>query len=148
MEIKERISRIRLYMEVARLFSQRATCQRGQVGALLIRDKRIIATSYNGPPEGLPHCVEHKCDLTQPCTHAIHAEANVIAFCAKEGIRTGGAVLIVTTTPCVKCSELIIQAGIRMVIYDAEYRDNSGFAMLTAAGILLYKYNPNLKIDW
>lgn len=144
----DRIGRLELFMQVAHLFSRRATCLRGQVGALLIRDKRIIASSYNGPPEGLPHCVDHKCDLSLPCTHAIHAEANVIAFCAKEGIRTKGAILILTTSPCIKCSELIIQAGIKIVVYDSEYRDDSGFAMLKAAGILLYKYSPQLKINW
>lgn len=144
----QRIGRLELFMQVAHLFARRATCLRGQVGALLIRDKRIIASSYNGPPEGLPHCVDHNCDLSQPCTHAIHAEANIIAFCAKEGIRTGGAILILTTSPCVKCSELIIQAGIKTVVYDSEYRDDRGFAMLETAGILLYKYSPQLKINW
>lgn len=143
-----RISRIELYMEVGRLFSKRSTCVRGQVGAVLIRDKRIIATGYNGPPNGLPHCEEHKCDTSKPCTHAVHAEANLIAFCAKEGISTSGAILVVTTSPCVKCSELIIQSGIKMVIYDSEYRDAGGFSMLMAGEVLLIKYNPNLKINW
>lgn len=142
-----RISRIDLAMEVARLYKRRATCRRGQVGALLMRDNRIIATGYNGPPEGQPHCEEHGCDLSLPCTHAIHAEANLIAFCAKEGIRTKGATLIVTASPCLKCSELIIQAGIRQVVYDSKYRDDSGKKLLLAAGILFIQYNKNLKVN-
>lgn len=143
-----RISRTDLYIEVARLFKRRATCRRGQVGALLIRDKRIIATSYNGPPEGLPHCEDNNCDLSVPCTHAIHAEANLIAFCAKEGIQTKGATLVVTTCPCIKCAELIIQSGIRRVVYDSKYRDVSGCNLLKVAGILFIQYENKLKLNW
>ena len=144
----ERISRLELAMEVARLYARRATCLRGQVGAILLLDKRIIATGYNGPPEGQPHCADKPCDLTVPCTHAVHAEANLIAFCAKHGIATNNTILVVTTTPCKKCAELVIQAGIHTIIYEGEYRDLEGFSLLQDAGLLLYKYAPNIKIDW
>lgn len=144
----KRISRIELYMQVAHLFSGRATCARGQVGAVLIRDKRIIASGYNGPPEGAHHCEDQHCDLSKPCTHAVHAEANLIAFCAKYGIATRGATLFITTSPCVKCAELIVQAGIIQVVYDSEYRDEAGINILFNASILLYKYDPTLKINW
>jgi dCMP deaminase len=143
-----RISRITYFMEVARLTSKRATCLRGQVGAVLVRDKRVIASGYNGPPMGQPYCADLPCDLTKPCTHAVHAEANLIAFCAKHGIATNGSTLVVTTTPCIKCSELIIQSGIIRVIYDSDYRDESGRNLLEAVGILLYKYNLDLKLEW
>lgn len=144
----ERISRVQLFMEVARLFARRATCLRGQVGAVLIRDKRIIASSYNGPPKGQPHCEDKPCDISLPCTHAIHAEANLIAFCAKEGIKMDGSILVLTTCPCSKCAELIIQSGIKLVIYDSDYRDAGGFSKLVDARVTIYKYNPNMKINW
>jgi dCMP deaminase len=148
MKKPDRISRTELYIEVARLFSKRATCLRGQVGAALVHDKRIIATGYNGPPENVEHCSEHKCDLSKPCTHSVHAEANLIAFCAKHGIATNNSAIVITTCPCKKCSELIIQSGISMVVYDSDYRDDSGIALLEEAGILLIKYAPDIKINW
>jgi dCMP deaminase len=114
----------------------------------LLRDKRIIATGYNGPPEGAHHCEDNHCDLSKPCTHAVHAEANLIAFCAKHGIATLGGTLFVTTSPCIKCAELIVQSGISQVIFDSEYRDEAGVNMLYNAGVLLYKYDPTLKINW
>lgn len=141
-----RISRQELYMQVARLFSQRSTCLRGQVGAILIKDFRIIASGYNGPAIGQPHCEDNHCDLNSTCTHAIHAEANLIAFCAKHGIATNNATLVVTTTPCRKCAELVIQAGIKYVIYDSDYRDEAGFKLLKDAGITIIKYNINVKL--
>jgi len=144
----ERISRIDLAMEVARLYSRRATCMRGQVGAILLRDKRIIASGYNGPPEGAKHCADNHCDLSKPCTHAVHAEANLIAFCAKYGIATMDSTLFVTASPCIKCAELIVQSGISQVVYDSNYRDDSGSNLIMSSGILLYKYSPTLKINW
>lgn len=141
-----RISRRELYMEVARLFSKRSTCRRGQVGAILVKDFRIIASGYNGPAEGQPHCEEHGCDLSLPCTHAIHAEANLIAFCSKQGIATNKATMVVTTVPCRKCAELIVQAGIKYVVYDSDYRSEEGFKLLEDAGITIIKYNPMGKL--
>jgi dCMP deaminase len=139
-----RINRITLYLETARLNSRRATCLRGQVGAVLVRDKRIIASGYNGPAKGQDHCNSTTCDLSKPCTHAIHAEANLIAYCAKQGIATDKAILIVTTCPCQKCSEIIIQSGINRIVYDGEYRNEDGLSLLLQAKITIVKYEPNI----
>lgn len=143
----ERINRITLYIETARLNARRATCERGKVGAVLVRDKRIIASGYNGPPFGQPHCQDNHCDITKPCTHSIHAEANLIAYCAKHGISTSGAILIVTTVPCKKCSELIIQAGIKRVVYESDYRLPEGLVLLQTAGVDVIKYSEQLKFN-
>ena len=142
----ERISRIDLYLETARLNSRRATCERGKVGAVLVRDKRIIASGYNGPPVGQPHCSPKVCDLSKPCEHAVHAEANLIAYCAKHGIPTNNAVLVLTTVPCRKCAELIVQAGIGRIVYESEYRLQEGLKLLLAAGVTIIKYNPGKKL--
>lgn len=133
-------------MQVARLFSKRATCQRGQVGAILIREYRILASGYNGPAKGQPHCIDHGCDLSQPCTHAIHAEANLLAFCAKYGIPTNGGTMFITTAPCQKCSELIIQSGIKAIVYDSDYRYSDGIKLLMDANITIIKYDKDIKI--
>lgn len=143
----ERINRITLYLETARLNARRATCERGQVGAILVRDKRIIASGYNGPPTGQPHCSANHCDITKPCTHAVHAEANLIAYCAKHGISTNKAILIVTTVPCIKCAELIIQSGIKRIVYDSDYRLTEGLNLLQNAGVDVVKYSDNIKFD-
>lgn len=124
------ITREHLHIEIAKLISQRSGCQRGQVGAVITSvDNRIICTGYNGP---LPHsgkCTD-KCNIDNPCTHSIHAEANAIAFAAKNGITLNGAILYCTTSPCIKCSELIIQSGIWKVVYDQNYRDPAGLELL------------------
>lgn len=140
--VEKRISRIDLYIETALLNSRRATCERGQVGAVLVRDKRIIASSYNGPPSGARKCQGggESCDLTQTCTHAVHAEANLIAYCAKHGIATNDAIMVLTTCPCKKCSELIIQAGIKKVVFNSDYRLNEGLELLQNSGITIIKY--------
>ena len=142
-----RINRITLYLETARLNSRRATCERGQVGAILIRDKRIIASGYNGPPMGQPHCSHEVCDVTKACTHAVHAEANLIAYCAKHGVATDKAILVVTTVPCKKCAELIVQSGINRIVYDSEYRLTEGLDLLLAAGITILKYAPEIEFS-
>ena len=144
----ERISRLELGMEVARLYASRATCLRGHNGAILLMDKRIVATGYNGPIIGQPQCTPETCNESGPCPNTVHAETNVIAFCSKYGIATNGTIMMCTTSPCKQCAKIIIQAGVHVVIYDFEYHDHSGLKLLEAASVLLYKYNPLLKIDW
>lgn len=126
-------------MRVALLIAQRGTCERLQVGAVLIQDKRIIATGYNGPPPGLTECSGEVCDINKPCTRAIHAEANLIAHCAKLGISTADTTLYVTHSPCIKCSELIAQAGIRKVIFGSKFRDDAGIRLLESMGVLVFE---------
>lgn len=120
------------FLELAAWFGQHGTCSRLQVGAILVRDRRIISTGYNGVPAGLPHCTHTD---TEPCERAVHAEANVIAFAAKYGVSTQGTVLYTTHTPCISCAQLIINAGITKVIYSEAYRRTEGQELLEEAGI-------------
>lgn len=130
----QRIQREHYFLKIALLTAERSICPRKQVGAVLVKDGRIIATGYNGvlPKE------EHKFATNEDGSSAtIHAEANLIAFCAKEGIPTKGTTLYTTLSPCDKCAELIIQAGIRIVNYIEEYRDLTGIKTLVQNDILV-----------
>lgn len=131
-----RPSRDDTLMEVAHAFSRRGTCNRARVGAAIARDGRVLATGYNGPPAGLPHC-DALCEARHQtgCSVAVHAEANAIAYAARFGISTEGATLYCTHLPCLSCSQLIINSGIIRVIYHTDYRDRSGLNLLLSAGI-------------
>ena len=134
MKTDKRISRSDYFGEVARITSQRSTCPKKSVGAVLVRDNRIIATGYNGvlPKES------HKNGIDKDgITHTVHAEANIISFCAKNGIATNGTTLYLTLSPCEKCAELIIQSGISQVVYIEEYRDDAGLNKLKENDILI-----------
>lgn len=133
-EIKGRITRETYFQKAALLASERSTCPKKAVGAVLVLDKRIIATSYNGV---LPHYDHSKGMDNEGTTHTVHAEANIIAFCAKHGIATKGTTLYLTLSPCEKCAELIIQAGITHVNYIEEYRDTRGIEVLRENDILI-----------
>lgn len=144
-----RIPRDRLFIEVAKLFSQRAICGRLKVGCVITKNSRIIATGYNGPlnmDHGYPLVARESslndctCDLSKPCELSIHAEANAIAYAAKYGIPLDGTTLYITHSPCLKCSELIIQAGIHKVVYDQDFRDNKGLLLLKNRYIQIEKY--------
>ena len=130
-----RISRDEMLMGIALVVKQRSTCLRRQVGAVVALDGRIISTGYNGAPSHVPHCTPAKCNETTPCLDTIHAEANAIAFAARNGISTNGASLFTTATPCRECAKLIINAGIIEVVYDELYRDVSPIALLESVGI-------------
>lgn len=119
-------------MEIAIVLGDLGTCERKQVGAVIIRDGRCISWGYNGAPPGLPHC-KHEDD--SPCEVSTHAEANAIAFAARQGISTEGGTLFVGVSPCLDCSKLLIAAGIRAVYYREEYRDSRGLELLREAGI-------------
>ena len=135
-----RISRNDLFIKVALLFAKRSTCKRGQVGVVAVKDKRIIATGYNGSPSGLPHCSDENCNQAKGCVNSIHAEANLISFSARAGITLEGSTLYCTHAPCKKCSELIIQAGIRKLYYLFPYRDTSGID-------LLWEVDPKIEVQ-
>jgi dCMP deaminase len=136
-----------LFMEVAIVISQLGTCDRSQVGAVIIKDGRCISWGFNGAPPGMPHCdennhgwgnVDETAGLgldTYGCKNATHAEANALASAAKQGISTDGAELYVTLSPCEVCSRLLIAAGISRVHFLSLYRDTSGVRLLRAAGI-------------
>ena len=120
------------YMQMARIWAQNSRCKRRQVGALLVKDRMIISDGYNGTPSGF----ENECEengVTKP--YVLHAEANAISKVAKSGNSSEGATLYVTASPCLECSKLIIQAGIKRVVYSDEYRLDDGIRLLDRAGI-------------
>jgi len=129
-----------VFMLVARDLSLLGTCDRAKVGAVLTRDGRCVSWGFNGAPPGLPHCDENnhgypEAGRVSQCVNATHAEANALAFAARQGISTDGATLYVTVSPCDTCSRLLIAAGIVRVVYDALYRDHTGLHLLKEAGI-------------
>lgn len=140
--MSDRPSRIETLMRCAWVWADRSTCDRLHVGAVLSRDYRILVTGYNGPPSGATHCHHNS---NAPCEAAVHAEANLIAFAARHGVETLGAQVIVTHMPCVKCAQLIINAGISMVTYDKPYRDPSGVQLLRNSGVAVVSYEVP---DW
>ena len=135
-----RISRDQLHCEILTSVAKRGTCKRLQVGAILIKDKRVINHGYNGPVSGDVECSETSCDLSKGCTRAIHAEQNILANCAKHGIPTEGATMWVSYNPCPTCARLIVQSGIKEVVYLEEYRLNEGKEIMERAGIKVRKY--------
>jgi len=125
------------FMVMARDFiSQRATCQRRKVGAVLVRDKRILTTGYNGSPPGMPHCTDVGCLMIDDhCVRCLHAEQNAIVQAALHGISTKDASCYISAAPCVHCAKLLVAAGIIRVVYGEEYTDSIGVQMLREAGV-------------
>jgi dCMP deaminase len=131
-----RLNRDQFLMQAARLASLRSTCNRLHVGAVLSKDGRIISSGYNGAPARLAHCSLETCyEGGPPCTNAVHAEANCIAFAARYGISTEGATLFSTDSPCMECAKLIINAGIKNIFYDRDYRLQEPLFTLDKAGV-------------
>lgn len=125
------------YLEMAEVWARNSYCKRRQVGALLVKDRMIISDGYNGTPSGFENICEDENGVTKP--YVLHAEANAITKVAKSGNSSQGATLYVTASPCLECSKLIIQAGIRRVVYKDEYRLNDGIELLKRAGIEVEK---------
>ncbi len=125
------------FMDMAKMVATRATCNRLRVGALIVRDKRTIASGYNGSVSGDVHCIDVGCKVVDGhCIRTIHAESNAILQCAKFGVSTDGAVLYVTHFPCLNCCKQIIQAGIKQVIYEEDYRaDPYALELFAQAGV-------------
>ena len=121
------------YLEMAEVWSHNSYCKRRRVGALLVKDRMIISDGYNGTPSGFENICEDENGVTKP--YVLHAEANAITKVAKSGNSSQGATLYVTASPCVECSKLIIQAGIKRVVYRDEYRLTDGIDLLRRAGI-------------
>lgn len=132
-----RISREEMFMGMAKLLAERSTCARAKVGALLVKDNRVISTGYGGAPSGEPHCLDVGCEIGPDggCIKTVHAEAGCISYSAKEGIATKGTHLYVTLSPCLNCAKLLINAGIEKVFYLKKYRDTSGIDLLNKRGI-------------
>lgn len=137
--VRQRPSWDEYFMMMARdVVATRATCPRRQVGCVLVRDKRIITTGYNGSPPGMPHCTEVGCRLHKGhCIRTIHAEQNAITQGAVHGVSTKGATCYVTAAPCVTCAKLLVAAGIVRVVYGESYTDSLGELVLQESGIQL-----------
>jgi dCMP deaminase len=130
------------FLNIAREVAQRSTCERAQVGAVIVRDKRILTTGYNGSPRGLPHCTEVGCLMDNGhCVRTLHAEQNAIIQAALHGVITEGATIYVTHQPCFNCAKTIINAGISEIVYDREYQDDRSLEFLTQAGVKLIAIN-------
>lgn len=143
-------------MAIAKIWEDRSTCSRNHVGAVIAKDGRHIGSGYNGAPAGMAHC-EHEVTTFSPnlisgplmetikrmpeagCKIAIHAEANALAYCARDGIAVQGATIYSTLSPCYACSQLIIAAGLARVVYIRPYRDPAGPDLLRTAGLTVDK---------
>lgn len=131
----DRIQRSDMLMGMAFLAAMRSTCGRLKVGAILEKDGRVVSMGYAGPPAGEEHCSPEICDLSKPCLRTIHAEANAIAYSARSGVGVMYSSLYSTHSPCVQCSRLIINSGIKKVYYSIQYRDLTGIRELVRANV-------------
>lgn len=121
------------YLRMAKIWAENSYCVRRQVGALVVKDKMIISDGYNGTPSGFENVCEDENNVTKP--YVLHAEANAITKLARSSNNSDGSTLYVTAAPCLECSKLIIQAGIRRVVYAESYRLEDGINLLRRAGI-------------
>ena len=143
------------FMDITHLVAKRATCLRRQVGAVLVKDKKILATGYNGAPSRLEHCLDIGClrekqgipsgERHELC-RGLHAEQNAIIQAAYHGVGICGATLYCTNHPCIICSKMIINAGIEKVVYEDGYADTLAKEMLKESGIKIEKFNRKGKV--
>lgn len=159
------------YMEISEVVASMSYCERGQVGAVLVRDNRIISTGVNGTVDGADNCCEMPCNvcngtgeveeidtrITRTCPRCqgdgkitngftVHAEQNLITTCAKNGISTNNATLYVTMSPCPTCANLIVQSGIKKVIYKSKYKDTSGVQLMKSVGLEVIHYDDLINL--
>ncbi len=137
------------FMEITHLVAKRTTCLRRQVGAAIVKDRNILATGYNGAPSGVSHCLETGClraQLNVPSgerhelCRGLHAEQNAIIQAAKHGTNIDGSTLYCTTLPCIICSKMIINAGIRRIVYEEGYADQLTEGMLKESGVVVERF--------
>jgi dCMP deaminase len=121
------------YLAMARIWAQNSYCQRRQVGALVVKEGMIISDGYNGTPSGFENVCEDETGVTKP--YVLHAEANAITKLARSNNNSDGATIYITASPCIECAKLIIQAGIKRVVYGEKYRLTDGIDLLERAGI-------------
>ena len=129
------------YLRMARIWAENSYCHRRQVGALVVKNKMIISDGYNGTPSGFENVCEDDNNVTKP--YVLHAEANAITNLARSSNNSDGATLYVTDAPCIECSKLIIQAGIKRVVYAKQYRLTDGIELLGRANIEVIHLNPD-----
>ena len=128
------------YLRMARIWAENSYCQRRQVGALVVKDKMIISDGYNGTPSGFENVCEDEQGVTKP--YVLHAEANAITKLARSNNNSDGAPIYITASPCIECAKLIIQAGIKRVVYAEKYRLDDGIRLLERANIEVIYLNP------
>ena len=146
------------FMEIARMVASRSTCLRRQVGCVMVKDRRILSTGYNGAPSGVAHCSETGCQRQaagvpsgqrHELCRGVHAEQNAIIQGARHGVVLEGATAYITTQPCSICTKMLINAGIEEIIYEGDYPDEMSRQLLKEAGFFCHKYKagglPNLK---
>ena len=133
----------RRYLRMAEIWAENSYCQRRKVGALIVKDKMIISDGYNGTPSGFENVCEDENNLTKP--YVLHAEANAITKIARSSNNSDGATLYVTDSPCIECAKLIIQAGIKRVIYARDYRLNDGVELMKRAGIRVLRLDKEIE---
>lgn len=131
--IEKKIELDKRYLRMAKIWSENSYCKRRQVGALIVKNKMIISDGYNGTPSGFENVCEDENNVTYP--YVLHAEANAITKIARSNNNSEGATLYVTDSPCIECAKLIIQAGIKRVVYSRQYRLDDGIQLLKKAGI-------------
>ena len=129
------------YIRMASIWAENSYCTRRQVGALIVKDKMIISDGYNGTPSGFENICEDNNGVTKP--YVLHAEANAITKIARSGNSSDGATMYVTSSPCIECAKLIIQSGIKRVVYSEKYRLEDGLELLKRANIEVVYLNPN-----
>ena len=127
------------YMRMACIWAENSYCERRKVGALIVKDRMIISDGYNGTPAGFENVCEDGNNVTKP--YVLHAEANAITKVAKSANNCDGSTLYITAAPCIECSKLIIQAGIKRVVYAEEYRSEEGLNLLRRVGIECVHYD-------
>ena len=140
------------FMTITREVAERSTCTRAKVGAVIVRERNILATGYNGSPAGLPHCTDVGCliytsqtptgEVEENCFRTIHAEINAIAQAAKNGVAIRGGDIYITHTPCIHCLKVLINTGIRTVYYEREYKLHTLKTLLDHATIRLERVVP------
>lgn len=129
------------YLRMARIWAENSYCKRRQVGALVVKDKMIISDGYNGTPSGFENVCEDADNVTKP--YVLHAEANAITKLARSNNNSDGSTLYITDSPCIECAKLIIQAGIKRVVFAQKYRLVDGLELLQRANIELLHINPD-----
>ena len=129
------------YLRMARIWAENSYCQRRKVGALVVKDKMIISDGYNGTPSGFENVCEDADNVTKP--NVLHAEANAITKSARSNNNSDGSTLYITDSPCIECAKLIIQAGIKRVVFAQKYRLVDGLELLQRANIELLHINPD-----
>ena len=132
------------YLRMAQIWAENSYCKRRQVGALVVKDQMIISDGFNGTPSGFENICEEN-NVTLP--YVLHAEANAITKLSRSSNNSDGATLYVTDAPCIECSKLIIQAGIKRVVYAREYRLHDGITLLQQAKIKVEHLNPNIYVS-